>query len=63
MPDFQIKQKKLKKMPSYYIDTKPGTLNKTITFQERIALKGTPNDILSTKTSSNGRQEEEWLNP
>ena len=62
MPDFQIRQKKLKKMPSYYIDTKPGTLNKTITFQERNALKGTLNDILSTKTS-NGRQEEEWLNP
>ena len=63
MPDFQIKQKKFKKTPSYYIDTKPATLNKTITFQERNALKGTPNDIVSTKTSINDRQEEEWLNP
>ena len=31
VPDFQIKQKKLKKLPSYYTDIKPATLNKTIT--------------------------------
>ena len=53
LPDFQIKQKKLKKLPSYYTDIKPATLNKTMTIQEPNALKYTPNDIPSTKTSSN----------
>ena len=47
MPDFQIKQKKLKKLPSYYTDIKPATLNKTITIQEPNSLKDTPNDIPS----------------
>ena len=45
--DFQIKQKKLKKLPSYYTDIKPVTLNKTITIEESNALKDTPNDIPS----------------
>ena len=40
---------------------KPATMNKTITILEPNALKNTPNDIPSTKTSSNDRQEEEWL--
>ena len=53
--DFQIKQKKLKKLPSYYTGIKPATLNKTITIQESNALKDTPNNIPSTKTSNNGR--------
>ena len=30
----KAKEKKLKKMPSYYTDIKPATLNKTITIQE-----------------------------
>ena len=53
LPDFQIKQKKLKKLPPYYTDIKPATLNKTITIQEPNVLKYTSNDIPSTKTSSN----------
>ena len=61
MPDFQIKQKKLKKLPSYYTDIKPATLNKTIPMQGPNALKDTPSNIPSTKTSSTDRQEEEWL--
>ena len=42
VPDFQIKQKKLKKLPSYYTDIKPATLNKAITIEETSALKYTP---------------------
>ena len=63
MPDFQIKQnkKKLKKLASYYTDIKPATLNKAITIQEPNAWNDTPNDIPSTKTSSNDKQEDEWL--
>ena len=49
VPDFQIKQKKLKKLPSYYTDIKPATLNKTITIEETSALKYTLNDIPSAK--------------
>ena len=36
-------------------------MNKTITIQEPNALKDTPNHIQRTKTSSNDRKEEEWL--
>ena len=62
-PDFQIKQKKLQKLPSYYTDIKPATFNMTITVQEPNAFNDTPNNIPSTKTSSNDRQEEEnvWI--
>ena len=56
MLDFQIKQKKLKKTAILLHRHK--TLNKTITIQEPNALKDTPNDVPSTKTSSNDRQEE-----
>ena len=41
VPDFQIKQKKLKRLPSYYTDIKPATLSKTITIEEPSALKYT----------------------
>ena len=40
---------------------KPATFNKTITTQEPNALKDTANDIPSTKTNSNDRNEGEWL--
>ena len=57
----KTKQKKLKKLPSYYTDIKPATLNKAITIQEPNSWNDTPNDIPSTKTSSNDKQEDEWL--
>ena len=60
LSDFQIKEKKVKKLLFYYRDIEPAVLNKTITIQEPNVLKDTPNNIPSTKTSSNDTHEEEW---
>ena len=60
LSDFQIKEKKVKKLLFYYRDIEPAVLNKTITIQEPNVLKDTPNNIPSTKTSSNDTHQEEW---
>ena len=49
----------MNKLPSYYPDIKPAPLNHTITIQEPNALKDTPNNIPSTRTCSNERQEKD----
>ena len=57
VPDLWIKQKQLKKLPPYYTDTKPTTLNKAITIQKPNAL-GTPQTIYQVQNQvvMNGRK-------
>ena len=61
VPDFQIKQKNLKKTAIFLHRHKTSSLQQDNHDQEPNALNDIPNDLPSTKTSSNDRQEEEYL--